>query len=261
MIMTKNTVLIKQKGIDPLYKIWHRHNESFMLLYVCSGKGSLVLRDHICPLEGGCLYYVGNRVMHYTFPQKPEEYVRSKLLYATSLLDADPENSRFFASRQIVCAKIPPCMQPEVEAIFEETSLADKSIRNSALIISALKLLTYLRRFEAESLGISDSPVSKAVQYINSHISDSLSLDSICKSIHISKYHLCHSFKKDLGVSVMDYVLRTRLEAATELIVTGPNFSMSEISEKCGFSSFSYFCQAFKKATGLSATQYKKKYG
>ena len=82
-------------------------------------------------------------------------------------------------------------------------------------------------------------------------------IDDICAAINSSKYHFCRQFKKHTGLTVMEYILKTRIILAkTELIKT--NLSITEISERLGFSSVSYFCRAFKAESGLTPLQYRK---
>ena len=60
-------------------------------------------------------------------------------------------------------------------------------------------------------------------------------------------------------MTVMDYVLKTRIMMAKELLSNGLT-SVTEISEACGFSSISYFSQAFKNLTGTTPLKYRKEH-
>ena len=74
----------------------------------------------------------------------------------------------------------------------------------------------------------------------------------------MSKYHFCRQFKQHIGLTVMKYILRTRITLAKiDLVKT--NLSVSEISEKNGFSSVSYFCRIFNETEGCSPLQFRKK--
>ena len=78
-------------------------------------------------------------------------------------------------------------------------------------------------------------------------------------SVHMSKYHLCRRFKNITGFTIMEYILKTRLAAAKNMLKT-ESISITEISEKCGFSSVSYFSRVFKEHTGITAIAYRKEY-
>ena len=73
----------------------------------------------------------------------------------------------------------------------------------------------------------------------------------------MSKYYFCRMFKQKTGVTVMEYILKTRIVMAMELLGEA-TLTVTEISEACGFSSVSYFSRAFKNETGVSPLKYKK---
>ena len=69
--------------------------------------------------------------------------------------------------------------------------------------------------------------------------------------------HLARLFKKKIGLTVMEYILKTRIAMAKELLCEA-KMSVTEISEACGFSSISFFSRTFKKEVEKTPLQYKK---
>jgi AraC-like DNA-binding protein len=98
------------------------------------------------------------------------------------------------------------------------------------------------------------------VEYINTNIFSELSIDAICAAIHTSKYHFCRQFKKATGLTVSNYILKTRIVMA-EGMLQNSDATIGEVSEKCGFCSISYFCRVFKDETGMTPRQYKLSHG
>ena len=96
-----------------------------------------------------------------------------------------------------------------------------------------------------------------AIEYINSHISEEIKIDNVCEIIHISKYHFCREFKRLTGQTPMQYVLRTRITLAKNMLSKG-DVSVQRISEMCGFRSVSYFCRAFRQECGMTPLEFKK---
>ena len=94
-------------------------------------------------------------------------------------------------------------------------------------------------------------------EYINNHIHEDIRIDSICEAIHVSKYYFCKKFKQSTGITVMNYILKTRIISATNLLES-TDLPIGEISEKCGFSSPSFFSQAFRKEHGVTPRQYQQ---
>mgnify|MGYP005868575057 CR=1 FL=1 len=101
-----------------------------------------------------------------------------------------------------------------------------------------------------------DSEIYKAiVTVLQEHIYSSLTLTDICKSTNYSKTFLCTSFHKTTGVSIMQFYLNLKINAAKKLI-RERKLTFSQISEKLSFSSPAYFTQVFKKHTRMTPSQY-----
>ena len=96
-----------------------------------------------------------------------------------------------------------------------------------------------------------------SMEYINENIQRDISIDEICAAVHMSKYHFCRQFKKITGTTVMNYIKKTRVIMAKNMLIN-ESLSVAEISNRCGFSSISYFSRIFKEETGVSPLKYKK---
>lgn len=99
--------------------------------------------------------------------------------------------------------------------------------------------------------------LSAAKDYINHHYSEKLSLDMLSKRIALSPVYFHKLFKNYYGLTPAEYLLKIRLSAAKQLLIT-TNASAAEIAAECGFSSQSYFNYSFKKQTGVSPIKYRK---
>ena len=94
-------------------------------------------------------------------------------------------------------------------------------------------------------------------KYIESHFKEDITLDTLSKITYLSKYHIVHAFKKYKGISPINYVNEKRIQEACFLL-TNINLHINEISQIVGFSSPSYFTQAFKRSLHQSPLQYRK---
>ena len=97
--------------------------------------------------------------------------------------------------------------------------------------------------------------VSSAMDTIAENLSSPITLESISNTLYVSKYHLAHTFKQHMGISVHQYIINLRLVKAKQMIDAG--VSMNEICEACGFSNYSNFYKLFKARMGISPTQYR----
>lgn len=101
--------------------------------------------------------------------------------------------------------------------------------------------------------------VDGAVKIINRDFNKGISLEEISKELHISKNYLCSLFKKYTGVSFCQYINTLKTNVAKRLLAENKK-SLEYISYECGFSSQAHFSLTFKKYTGLTPGDYRKKY-
>lgn len=103
------------------------------------------------------------------------------------------------------------------------------------------------------------SHVDLAIHYMNEYYSDSnLTLQKLAKMIHVSAPYLSNLFKLEKGFNFGDYLLELRMKKAMELL-REESLKTYEISEQVGYSNPQYFSICFKKYTGHTPAEFKKK--
>ena len=102
---------------------------------------------------------------------------------------------------------------------------------------------------------------SKMVQgsrdYIELHLAEPISIETLATRLGYSKYYLSTRFKKEIGCSVNDYIKFVRIERAKRLLSTTEK-NISEIAENTGFASRNFFASTFKQCVGKTPAQYRK---
>lgn len=78
---------LSDRGTDELLHIKHSHGASYEILFVHSGKGSIIVRDRIFPIAEGGIYFINAMETHCSVPEKAEEYCRDKLVISAGFVD------------------------------------------------------------------------------------------------------------------------------------------------------------------------------
>ncbi len=96
------------------------------------------------------------------------------------------------------------------------------------------------------------------IAYLNEHYPEKITLEDISNIFHVSTRAICADFKKNTDMTIADYLLKIRLDAAKKLLSFADKRKTSLIAEKCGFSSQNYFSLIFKKKVHMSPNEYRK---
>jgi len=99
--------------------------------------------------------------------------------------------------------------------------------------------------------------VENAKKIIEHNFAGDISLEQVARHVHLSSAYLSELFKKETGMSFIDYKTILRIEYAKKLLST-PSMNISEISGKVGYSDPKYFSKLFKKITGKTIYEYRK---
>lgn len=94
--------------------------------------------------------------------------------------------------------------------------------------------------------------------YISANYREDVNVKKLANIAGYSYDHFRKAFFKRFGVSVNDFILQKRIDAANEMLQSG-KYLVKEIAVSCGFSSVSQFCTKYREVTGVSPKQMQKK--
>lgn len=150
----------------------------------------------------------------------------------------------------------------------EALSLSDAFIRKCELLntpeqISNLQyhmVLDYAERVEKIRRGKYPSRlVLDVANYVKHHISEPINTEEMAKELFISRPYLSQKFREEMGETLTDFILKEKTEEAKRLLrYTDKTATM--IGSYLGFSSQSHFTRVFRKYTGLTPAEFRKKY-
>ena len=99
----------------------------------------------------------------------------------------------------------------------------------------------------------------KIIKILKDSISGQLTIKDIENKIYFSKQYMSEIFKKDTGLTIMQYFTKLKVEQAKFLLSEG-FLSLTQISSSLGYDDYNYFSRIFRKATSYSPMQFKSLY-
>lgn len=114
-------------------------------------------------------------------------------------------------------------------------------------------------RESRENPDISDS-IRNSCEYIKAHLTEPIHVKKLAQQSGYAEYYFSHKFKKEMGVSVKEYILHEKIEQA-KVMLTSSDESIQKIGDSLAFGSRSYFYTCFQKAEGMSPSEYRNTKG
>jgi AraC-like DNA-binding protein len=147
----------------------------------------------------------------------------------------------------------------KAKAAFLETRVASGSVIESVqrlLAIFAEHLSLICNQLAVQQTSAEPPLVTRVKEFVKAYGGEEITLSDAAKAAHTSTFYLCKVFKKATGMCFTEYVSRTRIEKARELLLR-PNLRVSEIAYEVGFQSLTHFNRVFKKLVGESPTEFR----
>lgn len=247
----------------------HSHHEMVEILYILRGDGIFEINGTPYPVSSGDLVIYNSDAVHnesVKFPPPP--------LYGLEASGIQIDN---LPSNWIIAPDACPVIPLGARAtefrhlfrsIYEHSS---KQTPNASAICQYLFLALLHMIHE---LFDGSAPVhagakeeSKATElgrqiqiYVDEHVLEDLSVQSVADHFDISSAYLFRLFKQVTGTSLMQYIIQRRIgEAQTLLLIT--ELSITEVAQRVGYDNLSHFVKMFSQKVGMSPRQYRKQAG
>ena len=148
---------------------------------------------------------------------------------------------------------------PHLSALMESFHRAGTLQDGGEMLVHLLKYLFFEQYLfsNAPRTQKIDDDIRSVTAYMEAHLSEKIDVDDLAARVYLSHTGLIWKFKRQVGVSPLQYLIELRMQRAKELLLTG-TLSVSEIAERCGYPNAYYFTNAFRKHTGKSPTAFRK---
>lgn len=250
---------------------FHRH-EYYEFFFFLEGAVNYQVGKSVYPLEYGDFLLIPPGVEHRPHFQSPKATYRRFVLWLgkdfyQKLKNVSEDFTYGFRQAELYgryhfhCDYVPAreIQARLIELVQEHGSQNPFHSMNSRLIVASFLIHINRMLYQADHLGSPNHEKAlylSLCDYINHHLEEDLSLDSLAGLFYVSKYHISHIFKDNMGISPHQYVTKKRLQASKHEIMSGLPFN--QISFQYGFQDYTSYYRAFKKEFGLSPSEFRE---
>ena len=145
-----------------------------------------------------------------------------------------------------------------LDKLTQGLSLLEMTRRPREALLNWLTALSPVLRACPPNLNA--EPIERVIESIRADCSLPYSQANLSKSLGLTPAYFCRLFYEKTGQHFSTFLTRTRMEKAQYMLSDGQNLSLAEVSAACGYPNKSYFCQVFKKYTGMTPGEFESTY-
>lgn len=253
--------------IDKRYTA-HPQYEIFLLL---EGDVTMLINSQRYMIKNGALVLLTSRDLHISMNNAPRTYKRITVMFDPhAIRQFNTERTNLLDCFSIAASKQRNILYLSAEQIQTVQTLADPILTNGrsdrfgddiTVLTSLLSLLIFINRLYRSHLPkIAPLPLTpiirEIVDYVDSHIDEELSVQSLCHHFSYSVAYISAQFSKQMGLPLKQFIITKKIALAKQLLAE--SLSVTQVYERCGFGDYSNFIRTFKKTVGVSPLQWQK---
>lgn len=234
------------------------HHSTYEIYYTVSGEREYFIEDRFLEAQSGDFVLIPKNMLHRTAGKGAE---RILIYFSDSFLETyftpDMIKSLLSGFEAKIFRPNEECAKKSRALLLTLLSAANTQSDESVLAAYLFQILFLLNTEEnlAQRTKESGSRLNDILRYINDHYPTLNGIDDIAEHFYVSKYHLCRTFSRDMGMTLVAYLNTVKIRAACDMI-RQKRLHMTDIALRCGFNSSAYFCKVFRQETGLTPREY-----
>tara|TARA_R110002050_G_scaffold202806_1_gene338044 strand:+ start:50758 stop:51603 length:846 start_codon:yes stop_codon:yes gene_type:complete len=266
----ENEALVYQEErLKVLYDQLHQHGE-IQISYIEKGSGTLLVGDTINDYKSNDILVLGSYVPHVF--RSDTSTSETSIVY-TLFFDRNSFGKAFFDLPDL----------ESIDSFFKNAEYGMKILTNKRKIIkhfeklkkqnkierisSLLRILNHIDAAESSALSSfvykkkytddEGKRMNDVFNYAMEYYFEPITLEDIAERANMSKNAFCRYFKKRTNKTFFQFLIEIRIENACKFIFKHPDWSISYISEQCGFQNTANFNRKFKEIKGVTPSHYR----
>lgn len=151
-----------------------------------------------------------------------------------------------------------------VELWYNEQQILDWFVTNKLPVRSTtgevIGVMGAVRSYEGQRRAMQPmSQIDSTVNYIRQHHTERITVDELAERACLSPRQLHRKFREVFGLSVQDFLIKTRIQAASDALLQSDQ-NIAQIAARFGFCDQSAFTQLFRKHTGMTPLKFRRRY-
>jgi AraC-like DNA-binding protein len=256
---------------------WHYHN-NFEISFITEGTGKRIVADSIEEFQPGDLVFIGSRLPHVWIAEKEQKVWTERTLEMVFL----QFSSNIFFPQLLAL--------PEFKHIKRALEMSERGIQvvgQTLNEVSEIMLqLPYMKDFDRMNyffrlmniIGKSDSNINLASEeylrkrfitgnkriallhdYLMNHYREEIDLKLLANLVNMVEGSLCRFFKENMGITIFEYLNQIKIDFACKLLMDD-SMGIVDVCFDSGYNNLSHFNKQFKKSTGVTPSNYRKRY-
>jgi AraC family transcriptional regulator of arabinose operon len=246
------------------YRVWRRHGtRDWLITFTLSGSGTFQVGDAVYHAQPGRLTLIKPGTEHHYYTAGPESW---EFLWAH--FQPRAEWMRYMKWKEVLPGVTAVEMEPEGAECRRIIGAFERMIADSRNIGALGEELTMNALFEVLLLASrkqsapdaeqpTDPRVNEVLRIMSQDLKKKHSVASLASAVYLSPSRLSQLFKRDLGDSVLETLIKLRLRHAARMLEF-TDLNIAEIAEEVGFASPYYFTEQFSAFFGVSPSAYRR---
>ncbi|WP_424768369.1 AraC family transcriptional regulator [Paenibacillus sp. sgz302251] len=253
------------------YTNWHYHKQLELLL-ILEGRLDVYVDEESFHLQSGDVILIGASELHRDRSVGLLNYIVLQFDLEQFFDQSTIPYMRYFSETQMPLSKANYIFEENSEVKQKAASCIQQILNEAShketgyeLAVSVLikQILLLLLRNDTQKVLIEQDNFDRVrlkpvLDYVESHLTDRIQVEEVCKIANMSYYYFVKYFKKTIGLSFTEYVNYRKVKWAERILLT-KDLSISEVGERIGMPNMAHFYKMFKKYNDCSPKQFQRK--